>query len=89
MYALDILAWDWFFALSMLFAAPVFKSGTLEKTVRILMIISGVLSMAGLVGVALENMQVRNVGIIGYVVIAPIVFLILGSIFRRTKTIQI
>ena len=51
-YALDILAWDWFFALSMLFAATVFKSGTLEKTVRILIIIRGVLTMAGLVAVA-------------------------------------
>jgi hypothetical protein len=29
-YALDILAWDWFFALSVLFAAPVFRGGGLE-----------------------------------------------------------
>jgi hypothetical protein len=55
-YTLDILAWDWFFPLSMLCAAPVFKVGRLEKTVRILMIIAGVLSLAGLVGVPLEDM---------------------------------
>lgn len=56
-YTLDILAWDWFFALSMLFAAPVFQRGWLEKTVRNLMIVSAVLSLAGLIGVPLANSQ--------------------------------
>jgi hypothetical protein len=84
-YALDILAWDWFFALSMLFAAPVFKAGRLEKTVRILMVVSGSLSLAGLIGVPLADMQVRNIGIIGYGVVAPIVFLLLGIVFGRTN----
>ena len=86
-YTLDILAWDWFFALSMLFAAPVFKTGRLEITVRILMIVSGVLSLAGLIGVPLADMQVRNIGIIGYAVVAPIVFLLLGIIFGRTRQV--
>jgi hypothetical protein len=87
-YALDILAWDWFFALSMLFAAPVFKVGRLEKTVRILMIVSGSLSLAGLIGVPLADMQVRNIGIIGYGVVAPIVFLLLGIVFGRTHVAE-
>lgn len=84
-YALDILAWDWFFALSMLCAAPVFKVGRLEKTVRNLMVISGVLSLAGLVGVPLENMQVRLVGVVGYGVVAPVAFLLLGRVLGRLK----
>ncbi len=84
-YALDILAWDWFFALSMLFAAPVFRDGKLERTVRVLMIFSGVLSLAGLIGVPLENMQIRMIGVLGYVVVSPIVFLLLGMVFRRTS----
>jgi len=84
-YTLDILAWDWFFALSMLCAAPVFKVGRLEMAVRNLMIVSGVLSLAGLIGVPLENMQVRNIGIIGYGVVAPIVFLLLGIVFGRIQ----
>lgn len=79
-YALDILAWDWFFALSMLCAAPVFKVSRLEITVRNLMIVSGVLSLVGLIGVPLANMQVRNIGIIGYAVVAPVVFLLLGIV---------
>jgi hypothetical protein len=84
-YALDILAWDIFFALSMLFAAPVFFQGRLEKTVRILMIVSGVLSLAGLIGVPLADMNVRNIGIIGYVGISLAVFPLLGIIFWRTR----
>ena len=84
-YTLDILAWDWFFALSMLFAAPVFGVGRLEQTVRMLMIVSGVLSLAGLIGVPLANMQIRNIGIIGYGVVAPVVFLLLGIVFGRTQ----
>jgi len=65
-YTMDILTWDFFFALSMLFAAPVFKIGRLEKTVRILMVVSGLLSLTGLIGVPLANMNVRNIGILGY-----------------------
>lgn len=84
-YALDILAWDWFFAISLLFATPAFKVGRLEKTVRVLMVISGGLSLAGLIGVPLADMQVRNIGIIGYGVVAPIVFLLLGMVFGRDK----
>ena len=84
-YALDILAWDWFFALSMLCAAPVFNRGKLEKIVQILMIVSGVLSLAGLIGVPLADMQVRNIGVLGYGVVAPVVFLLLGLVFGRTQ----
>jgi hypothetical protein len=86
-YTLDILAWGCFFALSMLFAAPVFREGRLEATVRILMIVSGVLSLSGLIGVPLADMQVRNIGIIGYAVLAPIVFLIQGIVFGRTPKV--
>jgi hypothetical protein len=85
-YALDILAWDWFFALSFLLAAPVFKRGRAEKLVRALMFISGSLSLVGLIGVFLDNMQVRNIGIIGYAVMAPVVFLLIGKILSQNKT---
>jgi hypothetical protein len=86
-YTLDILAWDVFFALSILFAAPVFKSGRLETTIRIVMIVCGVLSLAGLIGVPLANMQVRNIGVIGYALVSPVVFLLLGILFGRTQQV--
>ena len=87
-YAIDILAWDWFFALALLFAAAVFKAGRLEKTVRVLLILSGVLSLAGLFGVLLADMQVRNIGIIGYAVVAPVAFLLIGIAFGDARQAQ-
>lgn len=86
-YTLDILAWDIFFALAMLFAAPVFKGGRLETTLRLLMIVSGVLSLVGLVGVPLANMQIRNIGIIGYAGVSLGVFPLLGILFGRTREV--
>ena len=84
-YALDILAWDVFFALAMLSAAPVFTAGRLEKTVRVLMVVSGILSLAGLIGVPLADMNVRNIGIIGYVGVSLVVFPLLGLLFWRMR----
>jgi hypothetical protein len=86
-YALDILAWDWFFALSMLFAAPVFKHVGLETAVRYIMIVSGVLSLVGLLGVPLAIMNVeywfnvRNIGVVRYALVSPAAFLLLGIVF--------
>lgn len=87
-YVLDILAWDWFFALSFLFASRVFGNGKFEKPVRILMIISGVLSLIGLLGIPLNNIHIRNIGIIGYALISPAIFLLLSKIFSLKKTIN-
>ena len=49
------------------------------------MIVSGILSLAGLIGVPLANMQIRDIGIIGYALVAPVVFLLLGMVFGRTQ----
>ncbi len=81
-YTLDILAWDIFFPLSFLCALPIFRSGRLEGAIRILMMISVVLCFAGLIGIPLANMSYRNIGIIGYAVFAPVVFLLLGIRFN-------
>lgn len=82
-YALDILAWDWFFAIALLCTALIFRRGALEKTIQILMFVSGLLSLAGLLGVLLADMQVRNIGIVGYAVVAPVAFLLVGIRFGR------
>jgi hypothetical protein len=47
-YILGILAWDWFYGLSMLFRALVFKGGRVETAARLAMAVSGVLSIAGM-----------------------------------------
>lgn len=78
-YALDILAWDWFFALSMLVGAFAVTWGTrMEKALRILMLISGILSLLGLIALPLDNMQVRYIGIVGYAIFSIGVFALMG-----------
>jgi hypothetical protein len=84
-YALDILAWDVFFALAVLCAAPVFRGNRLAVAIRWLLILSGVLALAGLSGVMLGDMQWRNIGIVGYVGVFPVVALLLALLFRRSQ----
>jgi len=82
-YALDILGWDVFFPLSMLFAAPVFSGSRLATWIRWLMIASATLSLAGLSGIAFGDMQLRNIGITGYVGVFLVVAVLLAVLFYR------
>jgi hypothetical protein len=82
-YALDILAWDFFFPLAALCAAPAVLGAGLAATVRVLMATSAILALIGLVGVPLANMNVRNIGIIGYAVIFPIAAVLMAILFGR------
>jgi len=82
-YALDILGWDFFFALSMLFAAPVFRGSRLAAWIRVLMIVSGMLALAGLSGVVVGDMQLRNIGLVGYVGVFLVVAALMAVLFYR------
>ncbi|RYX83868.1 hypothetical protein EON83_13060 [bacterium] len=84
-YALDILAWDVFFAVSALFAAPVFGGSRLALSIRALLTASGVLALAGLSGVAFHKMQLRNIGIIGYAGLFPVAALLIAILFYQAK----
>jgi hypothetical protein len=84
-YTIDILAWDLFFPLSMLFGAFIFKGSPLAMTVRILMLAAGCLALAGLAGVAVGDMRVRNIGIVGYAGVFPVIAALLALLFRRTR----
>ena len=83
-YALDILAWDVFFAFAVLFAAPVFSGSRLALSVRYCMITSGVLALAGLSGVVTGDMGLRNIGIVGYLGVFLITVVLLAVVFHRT-----
>jgi hypothetical protein len=82
-YALDILAWDVFFALAVLFAAPAFGGSRLATTIRALLVVSGALALAGLSGVVVGDMRLRMIGVVGYVGVFPVVALLLAVLFRR------
>ncbi len=83
-YAVDILAWDVFFALSMLLAAGVFAGSRLARAIRVSMLLSGVLALAGLSGVVTGDMALRNIGIVGYVGVFLVVVVLLGVHFHRS-----
>lgn len=86
-YSLDILAWDGFFAISMLVAAPVFRGTGLCLAIRTAMVVSGVLALAGFGGAFSGIMRLRDIGIAGYlggflVVDALLLALFLGPTAR-------
>jgi hypothetical protein len=87
-YVLDILGWDVFFALSMLFAAPVFWGSRLAAWICVLMIAGGVLALAGLSGVVVGDMQLRNIGIVGYVGVFLVVAALLTVLFYRATPLE-
>ena len=84
-YALDIAAWDLCLGVALLLAAPVFPPGSRSGPVRRGLVVSGVLCLAGLLGVFLNNMSVRNIGIVGYAVVLPVVMLLMGRLFAATR----
>ncbi len=83
--ALDFFAWDWFFGLSMLLAAPVFRGGRLENAVRWLMLLTGVLCILGLALLPFSTPLATTIGILGWGVAGPIVFLLLANLFTRIQ----
>jgi len=85
-FALDLLAWDLFLGLSMLFAARVFDGGGLQKHVRMTMNLSGTLCMAGLLGPVSGEMRLQGLAIVGYAFVFPIVCLLLATMLGRTAT---
>lgn len=74
-YALDIAAWDLLLGSALVLAALAFPGGGLFAFVRRGLLLSGGLCLAGLLGAALGNMDVRNIGIVGYALVLPVVTL--------------
>lgn len=83
-YALDILGWDGFFALSVLCAAPAFRGSRLARWIRGTLLASGVLALAGLSGLIVGDIRLRGLGIVGYAGIFPIAALLMAVLFYRT-----
>jgi hypothetical protein len=84
MFALDLLAWDLFFGLSMLLAAPIFEGSKLQMALRRVMFLSGSLCLAGLPGPALGDLRFQSIAIVGYAGLGPVVFLLLSLVLSRT-----
>jgi hypothetical protein len=84
-YALELLAWNLFLGLALLFAAPVFDGAGPERRVRRGLSVSGVLCVAGTIGPAVGNMRIQLVGVLGYAGVLPVVCFMLARLFRRER----
>jgi hypothetical protein len=80
-YAIDIVAWDVFFGLALLFAVPAFtrKDATL---VRRGLTLSGLLCLIGLVGPFANVIGLRTIGIARYTVVLGLTCLPLRRTFK-------
>lgn len=81
-YALELLAWDVFLGLALLFAAQVFDGDGLERSVRRGLLVTGLLCVAGIIGPAVGNMRLQLVGVFGYAGVLPVVCFMLTRLFR-------
>jgi len=69
----------------MLLAAPVLSGSPLKAALRLVMILSGALCLAGLVWLAVSPAQAILVGILGWGAAGPLVFLLLANMFGRVQ----
>ena len=49
------------------------------------MTLSGAIALAGLSGVAANDMRLRNIGIAGYALLFPVVAALLAALFYKTE----
>ena len=81
-YAIDIVAWDVFFGLSLLFAVPAFAHRRDATLVRRGLILSGSLCLIGLIGPFANALGWRTIGILGYTVVFGLTCLPLSRTFK-------
>jgi hypothetical protein len=84
--ALELLAWDVFLGLSLIFAAPVFQGGGIKRAVRVTMFGAGTLSLVGTIGPAIGDLRLQRIGVLGYGVVLPVTCLLLAIVFREPST---
>jgi hypothetical protein len=83
-YAAELLAWDWFLGLALLFAAPVFVGDAPQiRRVRRAFRVTGALCLVGTIGPVLGDMRLQRLGIVGYAVALPLTFFFLARLFRE------
>ena len=85
MFAAEMLGWDFFFGLALVFAAPVFRGDRLQAAIRIGLIVSGLLCLAGFSGPASGDMRFQVLAILGYAFGFPFVCLLLAKLFARSE----
>jgi len=83
LYAIDVVAWDIFFAFAILFTAPIFRACG-HRTLSNWLLVAGALSLLGIIGPAFNHIGLREIGIFGYAVVFPITCLGISRAFHGT-----
>ena len=83
-YAIDIVAWDVFFGLALLFAVPAFAHRGDAGLTRRGFIASGSLCLIGLIGPFANALAWRTIGIAGYTVVFGLTCLPLSRDFKAS-----
>lgn len=81
LYAVELLAWDIFLGLSLLFVAPVFQGEGLKRKIRVLLTTTGILCIAGSLGPLSGDMRFQFISVLGYGVFLPMVWLMVAKDF--------
>lgn len=81
--ALDLLAWDLFLGLALLFGACAFEGGGLHAVVRRVMRGSGALCLLGVLGPLTGEMRLQFPAILGYAFGVLVLSVLLAALFRR------
>lgn len=82
-YGVELLAWDIFLGLSLLFAAPVFQGSGLKRNIRTALIITGALCLVGSLGPITGDMRLQFVSVLGYGILLPVVWLMIARYFKQ------
>lgn len=84
--SIDILAWDVFFGVAFIFLGLSLRRIEDFSAVHTLMVLSGILSLLGLISLPLNNMNLRFIGIFGYTVMPVISSAILLGKIGKTRS---
>jgi hypothetical protein len=85
-YAAELLAWDVFLGLALVFAGATFAGARSERTVKFGLLVCGSLCLAGTIGPVFGNMRLQLVGVLGYAGLLPVVSFLLARLFARQPT---
>lgn len=85
MFAMDMLAWDFFLGFALLFTAQVFGGDKLQNIIRVALLVSGVLCLIGVAFPVTGNAKLQLPAIVGYAFGFPFVCLLLAILFSRSE----
>ena len=83
--ASGLLAWTFFWGLALLFVAPIFSGGRLERWLRYTFLICGVCGILGAVGYLFENTLLMSLYFLGAVVAATTMYVLEILLFKRLE----